>query len=166
VNDFVFQTWGEQNFLKIVVAFPTVPAGKDHKVEALLAVLDELCAELGQVDRGSELSPALSRLGDDHGALSPENERWVAAMRQRLAKLAASVGAGTQPMGHQQRAVCFALDGAELVMRGELVTGNAGKLHELVPSFVFLVVLPIVDQDQALTLSRRTSELMARGLPG
>jgi hypothetical protein len=45
-------------------------------------------------------------------------------------------------------------------MRGELLSGNAAQLPQLLPSFVFLVALPIVDQDRALELSRRTSELI------
>jgi hypothetical protein len=53
-----------------------------------------------------------------------------------------------------------ALDGAESVIRGELLFGNADRLPALMPGFVFLVVLPVVDQDRALELSRRTEELI------
>jgi hypothetical protein len=59
-----------------------------------------------------------------------------------------------------ENAVGAALDGAELVIRGELVRGNADRLADLMPSFVFLVTLPIVDQDEALALSRRAAELV------
>lgn len=45
-------------------------------------------------------------------------------------------------------------------MRGELARGNANQLPALMPSFVFLVTLPIVEQDEALNLSRRASELL------
>ena len=51
-------------------------------------------------------------------------------------------------------------------MRGELVSGNAAQLPALMPSFVFLVALPVVDQDRALELSRRTSELIDGVLGG
>ena len=57
-----------------------------------------------------------------------------------------------------------ALDGVEMVIRGELVRGNAGQLPALMPSFVFVVTLPIVKQDEALTLSQRTSELIKGAL--
>ena len=33
--------------------------------------------------------------------------------------------------------------------------GNAGQLPALLPGFVFLVALPVVDQDRALELSKR-----------
>lgn len=45
-------------------------------------------------------------------------------------------------------------------MRGELVSGNAA----LMPSFVFLVTLPVVDQDRALELSRRAAQLVEGAL--
>jgi hypothetical protein len=57
--------------------------------------------------------------------------------------------------------VRLALDGAELVMRGELIRGNGTRLGALVPSFVFLVTLPMVEQDEALALSQRAGELLA-----
>ena len=49
-------------------------------------------------------------------------------------------------------------------MRGELVSGNAAQLPALMPSFVFLVALPVVDQDRALELSRRTERLVEGAL--
>jgi len=45
-------------------------------------------------------------------------------------------------------------------MRGELLAGDAERIAILMPSFVFLVVLPIVGQDEALALSRRTAQLV------
>jgi hypothetical protein len=49
-------------------------------------------------------------------------------------------------------------------MRGELVCGNAEQLPALLPGFVFLVTLPVVEQDKALQLSRRTARLVERAL--
>jgi hypothetical protein len=49
-------------------------------------------------------------------------------------------------------------------MRGELVRGNAGELPALMPSFVFMVALQVVDQDRALELSQHTSRLIERAL--
>ncbi len=49
-------------------------------------------------------------------------------------------------------------------MRGELVMGNADRLPALMPSFVFLVVLPVVGQDRAFELSKRTSTLLEAAL--
>ena len=60
----------------------------------------------------------------------------------------------------RRSAVGAALDGAEMVMRGELVSGNAGQLPALMPSFVFLVALPVVTEDEALDLSKRMARLV------
>jgi hypothetical protein len=49
-------------------------------------------------------------------------------------------------------------------MRGELVSGNAARLPALMPSFVFLVTLPVVDQDRAIELSRKTARLVEGAL--
>jgi hypothetical protein len=43
-------------------------------------------------------------------------------------------------------------------------SGNDARLPQLMPSFIFLVALPIVEQDRALELSRRTSELIEEQL--
>jgi hypothetical protein len=90
--------------------------------------------------------------------LSAEDEGLVATLRQSLANVAAAADpARREP---RDEAVRAALDGAELVIRGELVSGNAQQLPSLMPSFVFLVTLPIIDQDKALDLARRTAELV------
>jgi hypothetical protein len=98
------------------------------------------------------------------GSLSPEDESLVAAIRRDLAKVAAAAGAERRRSAPQKGEVDAALDHAELVMRGELAGGNAEQLPALMPSFVFLVTLPIVKQDEALDLSRRTSELIEGAL--
>jgi hypothetical protein len=49
-------------------------------------------------------------------------------------------------------------------MRGELMRGNSAQLPTLMPSFVFLVALVVVDQDRALELSARTAELIEGAL--
>jgi hypothetical protein len=136
-----------------------VPAG-NRSSEALLRVADQLCAELAPAGIG-EVPGVRSMLADEGamaGILSAEDESLVAALRGGLAKIAAAVGGqGEDP---PRRAVSTALDGAEMVVRGELLSGNREKLPRLMPSFVFLVALPIVDQDRALELSQRTEELL------
>jgi hypothetical protein len=142
-----------------------VPQGNAR--EALLRVADQLCAELAE---GGEEEPphphpplagglACGRLG----SLSPEDESLVAAILRDLAKVVTAVGAERRKSAPQSE-VDAALDRAELVIRGELAGGNAEQLPALMPSFVFLVTLPIVKQDEALYLSRRTSELIERAL--
>jgi hypothetical protein len=94
------------------------------------------------------------------GLLSPEDEQLVRQVRWGLARLAAAVGAAAPPAEAPENAVRVALDGAELVMRGELIRGNGNQLGALMPSFVFLVTLPMLEQDEALELSIRTSALI------
>ncbi len=128
--------------------------------EAMLQVLDRLCAELGAwepLEAPGEIS-ALAREGTMASILSPEDEAMVAALRRGLARVAAALGGEEDRRG---RAVAAALDGAEVVIRGELVSDNRARLPVLMPSFVFLVALPIVNQDRALEISRRAEELLA-----
>jgi hypothetical protein len=137
-----------------------VPAGNDD--EALLRVADQLCAELGRLGTG-EAPGGRSTLAEEGvmaGALDAEDEALVTALRRGLARIAAAVG-GEDGEESPPRAVSTALDGAELVIRGEILVGNRGRLSRLMPSFVFLVSLPLVEQDRALGLSRRTEELLA-----
>ena len=138
-------------------------AGNQHEHEALLRVADRLCAELGYKDNDSEVPDVRSPLRRDDGGLEdvldPEDESLVATMRGKLAKVAAAA-ATAKPDGMPENRVGAALNGAELVIRGELVRGNAGRLPALMPSFVFLVTLPIVGQDEALDLSSRAAALV------
>lgn len=149
-------------FPETVVPFPAVQAGNYGDV--LLKVADELGAELGAAGAG-EIPWARSSLGAEGvmaGILSSEDELAVTAVRSGLARIAAALA--EQTGSPNSSSVQAALDGAELVMRGELVNGNGSWLPRLMPSFVFLVALPIVDQDRALALSRRATELVQREL--
>jgi hypothetical protein len=130
----------------------------------LVRVADRLFAELGDVDFGEfpGAGSILSEKGVMVGILSSEDELAVTTLRGRLAKIAAALADTAKPAN--QRAVLAALDGAEMVMRGELVNGNGSGLPRLMPSFIFLVALPIVGQDRALELSRRSAELIEQEL--
>jgi hypothetical protein len=144
----------EQDFSKVVVAFPEVKAG--DPCELLLRVADQLCVELGCEEGAPAAQAPLSgdrRIVDN---LDPEDDAVVIQLRRRLARLAAGLS-GDQEL---DTAVAAALDGSELVVRGELARGNRRRLPTLMPSFVLLVALSVVDQDQALALSRRASELI------
>lgn len=148
----------EQEFLRVVVAFPEMEAG--DPCELLLRVADQLCAELGcNGEQDGETPAAQSPLSGDRGVvgdLDPEDHAIVMQVRRRLARFAAGLSL-TQEL---DSTVAAALDGSELVMRGELAKGNRQRLPTLMPSFVLLIALPIVNQDQALALSRRASELI------
>lgn len=149
--------------LETGVRFPTMLAGERA---ALLRVVDELCSELGYASGDGELLDARSPLRSEAGSwgeLSDEDESLVAHMRRGLARVAAAVRARTPAREPEWRSGAV-LDGVELVMRGELAMGNAQQLPSLVPAFVFLVTLSIAEQDEALGLSQRTSELIEGAL--
>jgi hypothetical protein len=121
--------------------------------------LGQLLDELPSV-RPLEVVGANSSLGENEaisGLLSAEDEALVTTVRATLATIAAAVNEGRASDGARQAA----LDGTEMVMRGELVIGRRDNLARLMPSLVFLVALPNAGQDRALALSRRTSELLA-----
>jgi hypothetical protein len=131
--------------------------------EALIRVADRLSVELGFGAEG-EIPGERSAVGGEEsamaGILNSEDELLVTEIRRGLAKIAAAALDGDEPADGRESAVGAALDGTELVMRGEMVMGNAGRLPALLPGFVFLVTLPVVDQSRALELSRRASTLV------
>jgi hypothetical protein len=146
--------------LETVVAFPNVPRGDRRQL--LLQVADQLAAELGFDADLPALASVGSPLACGNGisdVLPPEDESLVVAMRLGLARVAAAAGA-TAADALPERAVRSALDGAEMVIRGELVSGNGARLKSLMPSFVFLVTLPMIGQDRALELSERAAVLI------
>jgi hypothetical protein len=136
-----------------------VPAG--NYGEVLLKVADQLCAELGFAESGPTpgARSVLGVKGVMGGILSPEDEVLSRRVREGLARIATACGFTAE--GPHSQVVLIALDGAEMALRGELVGGNPEQLLQLMPSLVFLVVLPLVDQDRALALSHRTAELIA-----
>jgi hypothetical protein len=94
--------------------------------------------------------------------LDPDDESLVEGLSSGLAKIAmaleGAVAAEFEPP------VSAALEGAELVMRGALVSGQTEYLTSLLPSFVFLVALPVIHQDEALELSRRAEAMIREAL--
>jgi hypothetical protein len=160
----VVWTTTASNFLKTKYLFSLVAAGTER--EALLRLAEKLCSELGYAQPQGDTAGAQELASAEReamvGMLSAEDEKLVKEMRLGLARLAAAVGAGAPPTGAPKSAVRVALDGVELVMRGELIRGNGTQLGALMPSFVFLVTLPMVEQDEALELSQRTSDLVEK----
>jgi hypothetical protein len=138
---------------------------EDHR-KALLRVADQLSLELGYEGEGEVAGERSGSAGVQAamvGILNSEDEQLVAELRRGLARVAAALdGDGPEPTNGV--AVGATLDGAEMVMRGELVMGNGAQLPVLLPSFVFLVTLPVVDQDKALELSRRCQALVEEAL--
>jgi hypothetical protein len=134
-------------------------AGEER--EALTRFADRLCAELGYSEGEPVAVPTpATALGEP---LDPEEEQLIAAVSQILARIAAAVGAGDSE-GIADTAIRALLGGAEVVMRSELIKGRPIQLTELIPSFVFLVTLPLVDHDEAQALAERASVLLEQAL--
>jgi hypothetical protein len=143
--------------------------------DRLLRLAAELDTELGCVsDDGDEQwahtaggSAALSAWSAEQmHILSEPDERLVVAFRDALGKVASGAwasrgGAMAEVEDLVPIGIVGGLDGAEFVMRGEILTGGIGRLWDLLPSFVYLVTVPIIGQEEALGLSRRTSEMLA-----
>lgn len=127
--------------------------------------VDRLCAELDATGSGyaAVASSTLAEKGLAGSALSAEDDLLVRRLRAGLTKIATALG-GFEPDFSHPLIVQMVLDGAEMMMRGEILKGNRERLSQMVPDFVFLVALPIADQDRALELSRRASELIEAAL--
>lgn len=129
--------------------------------EALAELANRLCAEFGYA-AGNLPGELSSRLAEPRtslfpGLLSPEDGQLVETARRSLAEFATGLVA-EHPQAISETVLRALLDGAELMMRGELAAGNS--ISPLMPSFVFLIALPVVRQDEALELSRRTASLL------
>jgi hypothetical protein len=127
--------------------------------DSLLRVLEQLLDDLpdpGAVDipsTDSTFEGDQTRIGN----LGPEDEVRVRGIRTALARIAVALDPRREGEPTAVRAV---LDGAETIIRGELVTGRGDRLPRLLPSLVFLVALPIVEQDRALELAHRAAVLI------
>lgn len=130
--------------------------------EALAGFPYPLCAELGYPIDEAAADEVLAHRDEGRGELfagllGADDERLIATARRSLARIAAALKL-KHPVVISDATYWALLDGAELVMRRELVAGN--RVSTLMPSFVFLVALPIVQQEVALELSRRTASLL------
>jgi len=128
--------------------------------EALCQVADRLRAEL--TDPGvTELPGIGSTFGEDGGLigiLDAKDEALVGRLREALAGIGSTLSADAEEPS--VKAIEITLDGAEFVIRSELLSGNAERVLRLMPSFVFLVALSVADHDRALELSGRTADLI------
>ena len=83
-------------------------------------------------------------------ALAPngldQDEQLVTELRAGLAGLAGlRPGEPVEPL-----ALLWALDGAEFVVRNDILLGQSARLPHRLPSFVFLVLLPLLGKPEAL----------------
>jgi hypothetical protein len=114
---------------------------------------DDARAQPRQAEGFAVGRPLDSSLGDD-------DEQLVTELRAGLATLARSCRG--EPVD-SAAAVRGALDGAEFVVRGDLLSGRGARLPQLLPSFVFLVLLPLLGKPEALRAAERAARLLDRG---
>lgn len=134
--------------------------------EALIRVADRLCAEFGYevdstVPAEEPSQPTLTSTWLFGKSPDPDVEQLIAAARYSLTRLCSALEP-RRPASLPEITVPALIDGAELVMRGEMAKGKAPSA--VMPDFVFLVALPLVDQDEALELSQRTASLLEEEL--
>lgn len=127
-------------------------------LRALEKLCDEVCHGTREVDRHSEVLPEAWRPA---AAIGSEDEKLVAELKSSLGRLAGGVRPGR---GHAEAAVRRRLDGAEFVMRREIMMGQGERLPRLLPSFVFLVLLPHLGHAEALDASERAARLLGAAL--
>jgi hypothetical protein len=132
---------------------------KGSERKRLLWALAELSTEDGPGSRGIQPKQADTPLAERplDATLGAEDERLVTELRAGLAELA-----GLSPGETVEGAVAVrrALDGAEFVVRGDLLTGQSARLPQLLPSFVFLVLLPLLGKPEALRVAERAARLL------
>jgi hypothetical protein len=131
--------------------------------EHLVAVVRELCDELGSApgedatDEERKLassSELWKRLGGGEDGLAPRLRSELG----RLAAIAIAIGDG-----EGSRAVRASLDGAELVIRGEIAARRLETLESHLPGITFTIALPALGRERALALSQRAAELLDLG---
>jgi hypothetical protein len=127
--------------------------------ERLLQVVTDLSDEVGRA-RGQQ-PPGDRRRAD--ARLSTGDEQLVVRLRVGLGQLAAAAGSEHGGSPDRLAAVRMRLDAAESVMRRKIQCGQAERLPQLLPSFIFLAVLPLLGQTEALRVSGRAAQLLEMG---
>lgn len=132
-------------------------AGDEGKT--ISEVADRLCAEFGDPigDLPHDVVASRYERCGPFSTLSLEDERLIAAAREGLVRLSLALRP-RQPHHLSEMTVGALLNGAEMVMRDELAKGN--RLSAVMPSIVYLVAVPAVDQDEAFEISERAASLL------
>jgi hypothetical protein len=124
----------------------------------LLAILRDLCNEIGADTIDEQQSGGRAAQEFFGRNLSGQDGQLIVALRAGLERLARSA---TVDSAQADAAVRSALDGAEFVAGGDILLGRRARLAELLPSFVFLTLLPISGKAEALRLATRAAGLLA-----
>jgi hypothetical protein len=91
-----------------------------------------------------------------------EDEALLVGYRQGLARLADS---SRREPGEGEPAVSAVLDGAQLIARNKLLAGRGEDLRRLLPAFAYLVLLPILGEEEADRVAERAGRLVAGAAP-
>ena len=98
--------------------------------------------------------------------LSAEDVHLIEMITRALARVASAVSVAHR-LNNMPNAIEAAIDGAEMVMWGELVRGGGvERLAAMLPGFVFLAVLPLIGREEALRVCERTAKLLDRAAAG
>lgn len=93
----------------------------------------------------------------------PADREVLVELRARLSGVADAHGLSRHPVDTAAaRAARAALDGALLTAHTELVTGDRQGLRELIPTFVYLIVLPLAGDAAALSAGQEAEREGAR----
>jgi hypothetical protein len=120
----------------------------------LIQVLSDLSNE------GCTEAPARHRQAETHASNSrlDQDEQLVTELRAGLARLAERrSGEPVEPLALQG-----ALEGAEFVVRSDILSGQSARLPQRLPSFVFLVLLPLLGKPEALRAADQAARLLDR----
>jgi hypothetical protein len=129
---------------------PAVGIERRRSIQVLSDLSNEDSAKAPDRQQQGETLASNSRLDQD--------EQLVTELRAGLARLAGlRPGEPVEPLALQG-----ALDGAEFVVRSDLLLGQSGRLPQRLPSFVFLVLLPLLGKPEALHAADRAARLLAR----
>jgi hypothetical protein len=96
------------------------------------------------------------------GVFSAEEEALVSAVNGALARIVAMVSDERADAQPSPAVVAGILGGAEMVTRGEIIAGRTEELPQLLADFGYLVTLPYLGAAEALRVSQRARELLAR----
>ena len=121
-----------------------------RSIQVLSDLYNEGRTEAPAQHRQAETLASNSRLDQD--------EQLVTELRAGLARLAGlRPGEPVEPLALQG-----ALEGAEFVVRSDILSGQSARLPQRLPSFVFLVLLPLLGKPEALRAADRAARLLDR----
>jgi hypothetical protein len=129
--------------------------------ERLLRALGQLCDEIRHGTREEE--PRVDpRVGPWRPAAmsGTEGEQLVVGLTAALGRLVSAARSRRGEAVEEIAMVRRRLDGAEFVMRRQILIAGGERLPQLVPSLVFLILLPLLGHAEALRACERIACLL------